>query len=57
MIICSFGVGESRDIAGLPDVTLADGLCVGWREGKHFLSSIFFFYGATAKLGPMLRYG
>jgi len=57
MIICSFGVGESRNIAGLPDVTLADGLCVGWGEGKRSLSSIFFFCGATAKLGPMLPHG
>ena len=30
MIICSFGVGDSRNIAGLPSVTLDEGLCVWW---------------------------
>lgn len=52
MIICSFGVGEGRNIAGLPSVTLADGLCVGWGEGKHSLSSIFFSVAQQLNWGP-----
>jgi hypothetical protein len=43
---------ETRNIAGLPSVTLADGLCVWLGEEKHALSSIFFSKVQQPNWGP-----